>query len=137
MPKMILNWERPLYKLHADLAASTSSVADADVLFVIDGIERSLQTNCDSAAQYLFFAIAPICQSKPYLESALLPIALRPLYALGIETEAAVSEWLKDFLARGKPYVDLSESGRTWLERAVSSPNTFQSALSKLVVSGE
>ena len=137
IPEMILNWERPLYKLHADLAAAAASVADAEVLSVIDGIERSLQTNCDSAAQYLFFAIAPICQSKPHLESVLLPIALRPLYLLGIETEVAVSKWFKGFLARDEPYIGLSESGRNWLERAVSSPNTFQTALSKLVVTGE
>lgn len=137
MPEMILNWERPLYKLHADLADGAHSIADADVFSVIDGIERSLQTNCNNAAQYLFFAIAPICHAKPHLESVLLPIALRPLYFVGIETGTGVSEWLKDFLVRDKPYVSLSEGGRSWIERVAFNPNSFQAALRKLAAAVE
>jgi hypothetical protein len=59
-------------------------VSDAEARAVIHYINNRLQTNCDSAAQFLFFSIAPICRAKPGLTMELLVHALRPLYYLSI-----------------------------------------------------
>ncbi len=126
MPKMILNWERPIYNLHAALEADASSVTDTEVRSVVEQIDRALQTNCDSAAQYLFFSIASICQSKPHLVSELLPFALRPLYLLGIETGISAAEWLKQFLVKDQPYVEIPVTGRHWIQYAASNPALLQ-----------
>lgn len=137
MPKMILNWEHPIYNLHAALEVDASSVSDTEVRSVVEQIDRALQTNCDSAAQYLFFSIASICQCKPHLENDLLLFALRPLYLLGIETGISAADWLKQFLVKDQPYVEIPESGRHWIHYAASNPILLQTVLAQIAAECE
>ena len=58
-------------------------------------IEYKLQTSCDAAAIRYFAIIAHICYFREDLETALLKIALRPLYYYGIEGPEIVISWVK------------------------------------------
>jgi hypothetical protein len=130
---MVLKWERPIFDLHARLEADADAVSDADARAVIQHIGGHLQTNCDSAAQYLFFSIAPVCGSKPHLTRELLVHAVHPLYCLGIETAADAAAWLRYYLANDEPYAVPSEAGRSWMDALVHDPSPLQTALADVI----
>jgi hypothetical protein len=130
---MILKWERPIFDLHARLEAHADAVSDADARAVIDHIGGHLQTNCDSAAQYLFFSIAPVCRFKPHLTRELLVHAVHPLYYLGINTAADAAVWLRSYVANQEPYAVPSEAGRAWMEALVHDPSPLQTALADVI----
>lgn len=129
---MTLQWERPLFDLLARLEEDPDGVSDLDVRTVIRDIDGHLQTNCDSAAQHLFFAIAPICTAKPHLAGELLVHAVRPLYYLGVETSAEATDWVRHFLAKKQSYMAPSGAGRRWLEDLLLDPSPLQVALSEV-----
>lgn len=130
---MILKWEQPIFDLHARLAADAGAVSDADALAVIRHIRSRLQTNGDSAAQYLLFAVAPVCRSKPHLTRELLVHAVHPLYCLGIEAAADATAWLRSFLANDKPYVVPTAAGRLWMESLLRDPSPLRTALADVI----
>jgi hypothetical protein len=133
---MILKWEQPIFDLHTRLEANPAGVSDAEARAAIDHIDGHLQTNCDSAAQYLFFAIAPVCRSKPHLAEELLVRAVRPLYYLGIDTGGDAAAWLQYYLAKEQAYVKISAAGRSWIESLLSDSSPLQAALSRVVAEG-
>jgi hypothetical protein len=114
---MVMKWEASVYELHERLKTNPGNVSDDEVRRVMENINRRLQTNCDSAAQFLFFFISPVCASKPHLVEESLHKAMFPLFLVGIDTPAQIIDWLRYFLVKCDPYAKLTPEGQMWIEQ--------------------
>jgi|GEM_PF-2587821 len=103
-----------LWGLHGELTAG-SSLSDEAVLAAVDELDRSLKTNCDSAAQGLFALVSSICLHRPRLVVPLMRRALVPLVYLGYERVEQVQEFVGWLLSQETPYLPIEVSGRAWL----------------------
>jgi hypothetical protein len=103
-----------VWRLPEELAAGTP-LADDAVLAAVAEFDARLQTNCGSAAQGLFAAVAPLCWHRPALVQPLLRRTLLPLVYLGYERAEQVQEFVGWFLAQPSTYLPLSAAGRAWL----------------------
>jgi len=103
-----------LWGLHSELIAG-SSVSDEAVLAAVHEFDRSLRTNCESAAQGLFASVSPICLHRPRLVGPLMRRALVPLVYLGYERVEQVQEFVGWLLSQETPYLPIEVAGRTWL----------------------
>jgi hypothetical protein len=98
-----------------DELASNSPLTDDLVLAVVDDFDQRLKTNCGSAAQGLFAAVAPVCRHRPHLVSPLMRRALLPLVYLGYDRAEQVQDFVNWFLRQPSTYLPLGVVGRAWL----------------------
>jgi hypothetical protein len=96
--------------------ASGSALTDDAILAFVDDFDHRLWTNCESAAQGLIAAVAPICRLRSRLIGPLMRRALRPLVYLGYERAEQVQGFVGWFLKQESRYLPLEAVGRTWLE---------------------
>ena len=127
---MPLQWERPIFDLHARLKADADAVSDAEARAAVEHIAGAVQGSCDSCAHYLFFSIALVCRSKPHLTHEMLIHAVRPLYYLGVQASEDAAAWVRYFLANPMPCEDSSVAGRLWMEELLLDTAPLQLALS-------
>jgi hypothetical protein len=88
---------------------------DSAVVAEVEDFNALLKTNCETAAEWLFAAVAPICLLRPQLVRLLLRMPLRPLVFLGVEQAQQVQEFVGGFVAQTPNYLPLTEEGRHWL----------------------
>jgi hypothetical protein len=108
-----------LERLSEELAAGQPRT-DREILDLVDDFDRTLQTSCESAAEALLAAIAPLCRARPALVGPLLRRALRPLYYLGCDRAEQVTAFAAWLLADAPDRLGLSEADRAWISEGLA-----------------
>ena len=109
--KLQLNKLKELVKINPD------SVDNNQVVLMLEEYDKTVITNCDTAAQLLFEAVTLFCMKKPDLVSRLLQIALEPLFRLGIEKPDQVFSWLQSYLTGPSSKDFMSNAEKEWLQK--------------------
>ncbi len=92
-------------------------VRDEEILNAFFSFQKSMQTNCDSAAQGLFSLVSVLCYFKPQLSKELLAEPLRALYYLGIESLEEIKKYIEQFITLDEPYMGkATKEGYDWLQ---------------------
>lgn len=110
-------------ELLSALPKNPKSIDNQEVLKVIEALS-AIQTNCESAANFLLEKIAFICYFKPELTEKLLQYPLRPMVYVGIEQSDNVYQWVNNYLKKfsekvvqNNQYGDISpKESITWLK---------------------
>lgn len=108
---------------------ASQHVSDEALVVALRSIHSQLQTNCQSAAEAMFVAIANVGAHRPHVADQFLPDAIRPLYYLGIEDLDGIKQSIAWMLSSGPLYLGQpTRNGRGYLHSLNQSEATLISA---------
>lgn len=117
-------------RLMYDLEAQEKQIDDAVIVQTYFDLQSRMQSNCDSVAQGLLAVMASLCAERRHLTKELLPSAIEPIYALGLERLEDFSAYLVNLTQLKDPYLGPpTSSGRRYLVELSASDSTIREAV--------
>lgn len=104
--------EAAVEELHSRLR--NSNVELAEIERIVTEFGTCLQTNCETFASHMLFAVLPIIALRPELERALLLYAIRPLVAGGYYETVHIIEYINSYVGEGAHCLAWKLNLREW-----------------------
>jgi hypothetical protein len=126
--------QRQLADLHTALRHGDTSITDHDLCSAVAQLDEALawRVNAESAAVYLFAAIAPICRQRPHLTDDLLPYAFQALMEYAYDDAAGVVAWIGQNLETLSRFGSLTPEDIAWMQGLMHQPAPIQHLLDRL-----
>lgn len=107
-----VTWD-DIYNLLGSIKADSCEIEDNEIVKMVENWTPSY--NCEAAADGFLKVIPLIISVRPNIERALLKIAIRPMFYMGITETKQVSAWVESFLKNERK--NLSEECISWFKR--------------------